>query len=103
MNGALPSVRVRGGHLVGRGRERSALDHLMRGAREANGGVLVVHGEPGVGKTALINYAVEAADGFQIARISGVEGEMELPFAAAQQLCAPFSGLIDRLPPPQGE
>src|SRR3954464_15213493 len=101
MNAASP--RVRGEHLVGRRRERSTLDQLLQGARQANGGVLVVHGAPGVGKTALINYAVEAADGFQTARVSGVEGEMELPFAAAQQLCAPFNGLIDRLPQPQGE
>ena len=63
--------------------------------------MLVVHGEPGVGKTVLLEYAVEAAHEFRIARVLGVEGEMELPFAALQQLCAPFLALMDRLPEPQ--
>lgn len=89
--------------LVGRDRERAVLDRLLQDAGAGNGGVLVLHGEPGVGKTALLEYAVEQGDGFQIARTSGVEGEMELPFASAQQLCAPFTALIDRLPEPQGE
>ena len=51
-------------------------------------GVLVLHGEPGVGKTALLEYAIEAGEGYRVARTSGVEGEMELPFAALQQLCS---------------
>ena len=67
-----------------------------------DGGVLVVHGEPGVGKTALLEY-----DGRGRARSSGslrtvgVEGEMELPFAALQQLCSPILDLMERLPDPQ--
>jgi DNA-binding CsgD family transcriptional regulator len=64
---------------------------------------LVLHGEAGVGKTALLEYAAEAASEFLIARTSGVEGEMELPFAAIQQLCSPFLGLMSRLPQPQRE
>src|SRR4051812_11889852 len=103
MSAAPPRVRGPGDDLVGRDRERAALDRLLREARAGNGGVLVLHGEPGVGKTALLEYAVQQADGFQIARTSGVEGEMELPFASAQQLCAPLTALIDRLPEPQGE
>jgi DNA-binding CsgD family transcriptional regulator/tetratricopeptide (TPR) repeat protein len=89
--------------LLGRKREREVLDRQLDGARGGRGGVLVVHGEAGVGKTALLEYAVEAAREFQIARTSGVEAEMELPFAAAQQLCSQFLDLMDRLPQPQHE
>jgi DNA-binding CsgD family transcriptional regulator len=89
------------GQLIGRQREREVLDRLLDGVRGGRGGVLVVHGEAGVGKTVLLDYAVEAAREFRIARTSGVEGEMELPFAAVQQLCSPFLDFWDRLPQPQ--
>src|SRR3954467_14401260 len=87
--------------LRGRQREREALDRLLHAARGGDGGALLVHGEPGVGKTALLDYAVEAGSGVGVARTVGVEGEMELAFAALQQLCAPFLELRGRLPPPQ--
>ena len=58
-------------------------------------------GEPGVGKTALLEEAVQAASGFLVARASGVEAEMELPFAALQMLCAPMLDRVDHLPEPQ--
>ena len=87
--------------MLGREREREALDRLLDDGRAGRGAVLVVHGEPGIGKTALLEYAVEAAPEFRIARAVGVEAEMELPFAAAQQLCAPFLDLTERLPQPQ--
>src|SRR3954468_23945799 len=87
--------------LRGRQREREALDRLLHAARGGDGGALLVHGEPGVGKTALLDYAVEAGSGFGVARTVGAEGEMELAFAALQQLCAPFLELRGRLPPPQ--
>ena len=86
--------------MFGREREREVLDRLLSGGR---GGVLVLHGEAGVGKTALLEYAMEAGRGFRVARTSGVEAEMELPFAALQQLCSPFLDLFDRLPQPQHE
>jgi DNA-binding CsgD family transcriptional regulator len=89
--------------LIGREREREVLDRLLDGVRGGRGGVLVADGEAGVGKTALLEYAVEAAREFRIARTSGVEGEMELAFAAVQQLCSPFLGFWDRLPQPQHE
>ena len=89
--------------MLGREREREVLDRLLDGVRGGRGGVLVVDGEAGVGKTALLEYAVEAARGFRIARTSGIEAEMELPFAAVQQLCSPFLDLLDRLPQPQHE
>src|SRR6476660_5825322 len=87
--------------LLGRQREREALDRLLSATRNGRGSVLVVRGDPGVGKTALLEYAAEAADGFRVARASGVESEMELPFAALQQMAAPMLDGIDRLPAPQ--
>ncbi|MDP9270356.1 MAG: LuxR C-terminal-related transcriptional regulator [Chloroflexota bacterium] len=87
--------------LLGRERERAALDRLVESARDGYGGALVVHGEPGVGKTALLDDAVEKATPLRIVRSAGVEGEMELPFAAVQQLCAPILAFGERLPPPQ--
>src|SRR6476661_5993784 len=89
------------GQLLGREREREALDRLLEAARSGHAGVLVVRGEPGVGKTALLEYAVEVGRDFRITRTSGVEAEMELPFAAVQQLCSPFFELMERLPQPQ--
>src|SRR5450432_2454954 len=103
MDGESPPVLSSGGQLIGREREREVLDRLLDGVRGGRGGVLVADGEAGVGKTALLDYAVEAARGFRIARTSGVEGEMELPFAAVQQLCSPFLDCLERLPQPQHE
>ena len=62
----------------------------VESARDGYGGALVVHGDPGVGKTALLDDAVERATTLRVVRTAGVEGEMELPFAAVQQLCAPI-------------
>ena len=87
--------------LLGRQRECAVLDRMLESAREGQGGVLAVYGEPGVGKTALLEYAVGAAPDFRVARSVGVEGEMELAFAALQQLCSPSLDLVDRLPAPQ--
>jgi hypothetical protein len=84
--------------LLGRQRGRDVLDRLLETAREGHGGVLAVYGEPGVGKTALLDYAIEAGADFRVARTVGVEGEMELAFAALQQLCSPSLDLIERLP-----
>jgi RNA polymerase sigma factor (sigma-70 family) len=100
MSEGSPAAPSSGGHLFGRERERQVLDRLLDGGR---GGVLVVHGEAGVGKAALLEYAVEAGRGFRVAWTSGVEADMEFPFAAVQQLCSPFLDLLDRLPQPQHE
>jgi tetratricopeptide (TPR) repeat protein len=101
MSGASPPVLRSGRTLLGRERECEALDRLLDSVRAGRGGALVIHGEAGVGKTALLDYAAEAAAEFRIARTVGVEAEMELPFAAVQQLCAPFLELMERLPRPQ--
>jgi AAA ATPase domain len=87
--------------LRGRQREREALDRLLQAARGGDGRALVVHGEPGVGKTALLDHAVEVGREFRVARTLSVEGEMELAFAALQQLCSPFLELREGLPQPQ--
>src|SRR5580698_1803738 len=81
--------------------ERAALSRLLEAARAGRSGVLVMRGEPGVGKTALLDWAVEAAAGLRVARVAGVESEMELAFAALQQLCAPMLGQLEGLPDPQ--
>src|SRR6478736_6814459 len=94
-------ARLRAGQLLGRQRESAVLDRLLGTARDGHGSVLVVHGEPGVGKTALLEYVVEAGDDFRIIRTVGVEGEMELDYAALQQLCAPILELVEHLPDPQ--
>jgi DNA-binding CsgD family transcriptional regulator len=93
--------RAQARRLVGRQRERAVLDRLLDTVRGGHGAVLVVHGDPGVGKTALIEYAVESGEDFRVVRAAGVEGEMELDYAALQQLCSPLLELIERLPDPQ--
>ncbi|HKC28758.1 MAG TPA: LuxR C-terminal-related transcriptional regulator [Jatrophihabitans sp.] len=89
------------GRLLGRNRERAVLDRLTDDTRHRHGAVLVLYGDPGIGKTALLEYAVEAASDFRVVRTAGVEGEMELAFAALQQMCSPILDLIDQLPAPQ--
>ena len=87
--------------LHGRRNEREALERLLEAVRGGQSRVLVVCGEPGVGKTALLEFAIGSASGFRVARAVGVESEMELAFAALQQLCAPMLDRLDRLPAPQ--
>ena len=77
------------------------VDGVLDQARAGISGVLMLAGEPGVGKSTLLEYAVETASGFQMVRASGVEWEMELPFAGLHQLCVPFLDGLARLPGPQ--
>jgi hypothetical protein len=81
--------------------ERAALSQLLDGARAGRSGVLVLRGEPGVGKTALLDWAVGSAAGLRVVRVAGVESEMELAFAALQQVCAPMLDKLEGLPDPQ--
>jgi len=85
--------------LHGRSAETARLDELLAAARDGRSGVLVIRGEAGVGKTALLDYA--AAAGMRVLRGTGIESEAELPFAALQWLLRPGLGLLDVLPPPQ--
>src|SRR3984957_12961299 len=87
--------------LLDRLSERAALSRLLDAARAGRSGVLVMGGEPGVGKTALLEHAIESAAGLRVARVTGVESEMELAFAALQQLCAPMLDKLEGLPDPQ--
>jgi DNA-binding CsgD family transcriptional regulator len=81
--------------------ERETLENLLNDARHGRSGVLVVRGEPGVGKSALLRTVTEGASGFRIAQVAGVESEMELPFAGLHQLCAPMLDRLATLPDPQ--
>ena len=65
--------------------------------------MLVLRGEPGIGKTALLDYAAGRAKGFRVDRVSGVESELELPFAGLHQLPVPMLARLERLPGPQRE
>jgi DNA-binding CsgD family transcriptional regulator len=97
------AMGVRVDRLVGRQRERAVLERLLAAARDDHGSVLVVHGDSGVGKTALLDYAAEIGDDFRVVRAAGVEGEMELDYAALQQLCSPILDLVSHLPRLQSE
>ena len=87
--------------LYGRRDERAALDGLLDAARAGRSGVLVLRGEAGIGKTALLEHAIASASAVTLLRAVGVESEMELPFAALHQLSAPVHDFVDRLPAPQ--
>jgi len=89
--------------LSGRAAECNLLDSMLETARAGRSTALVIRGEAGIGKTALLEYAVESADGFRMVRAAGVQTEMQLPFAAAHQLCARLLGGIDELPEPQAQ
>jgi DNA-binding CsgD family transcriptional regulator len=87
--------------LRGRRSELEALDRQLQRVRAGQSSVQVLRGEAGVGKTALLNYVAEQASGCRVARIAGVESEMELAFAGLHQLCAPMLDRLDGLPGPQ--
>jgi DNA-binding CsgD family transcriptional regulator len=97
------SPRGSGSGLAGRPAECRVLDGLVEEVRGGQSRVLVVHGEPGVGKTALLDYLARSAEGFEVLRVAGVQSEMELAFAGVHQLCAPLMGRLGVLPEPQRE
>jgi DNA-binding CsgD family transcriptional regulator len=96
-------VRARMTGLTGRRSESDALDELVEAVRAGESRALVVRGEPGVGKTALLAYLAEHAPGCRVVRAAGVQSEMELAFAGLHQLCAPLLDRLERLPLPQGD
>ena len=93
----------RAAKLVDRFDERDMLDRLVEAVRDGESRVLVLRGESGVGKTALLDYASSQAAGCRVARAVGVQSEMELAFAGLHQLCAPFLDHLEALPVPQRE
>ena len=89
--------------LLDRRGERAAVDRVLDRARAGNSAVLVVRGEPGIGKTVLLDYAASraSASDLRVVRAWGVESEMELAFAGLHQLCVPLLGRLEQLPRPQ--
>src|SRR5215470_16342089 len=87
--------------LLGRRAECEVLDRLLRAVRAGESRGLVVRGEPGAGKTALLDYLAGRASGCRVATAAGVQSEMELAFAGLHQLCAPMLDRLERLPGPQ--
>src|SRR3954454_15345177 len=87
--------------LRGRRTECETLDHLLDSVRAGQSGALVVRGTPGIGKTALLEYAIDAASDLSVVRAAAVESEIELPFAGLHQLCVPLLDRLACLPAPQ--
>ena len=98
---AVAPTHARATGLTGRRSEREQLERLLDAVRAGESKALVLRGEPGVGKTALLDYLADQATGFRLARAAGVQSEMELAFAALHQLLAPMLDRLERLPLPQ--
>jgi DNA-binding CsgD family transcriptional regulator len=98
--GGNSDFRLRPG-LVGRGRECETLTGLVAAVKAGRSRTLVLRGEAGIGKTALLEFLVDRAAGCRVARAAGVESEMELAYAGLHQLCGPYLERLDRLPAPQ--
>src|SRR5262245_57658979 len=88
-------------NLIGRARECRSLEELLDAVRAGQSRVLVLRGDVGVGKSALLQHLIDAASGFKVVHATGVESEMELPLAALQLLCASMLDRLDTLPDPQ--
>ena len=89
--------------LPGREREGAFLNELLNRVRAGHSAAVIVHGEAGVGKTALLNEAFGSVSGLRMVRAAGVESEMELPFAGLQQLCVSMLDHLEHLPLPQAD
>jgi DNA-binding CsgD family transcriptional regulator len=98
-----PALEARRPALRGRAAEGATLERTLAGVRAGRSAVLVLRGEAGIGKSALLEHAAERAVDCRLLRAAGVESEMELPFASLHALCAPLLGGIDALPEPQRE
>ena len=99
----ISSPSRRANALTGRLDERDALEGLVDAVRAGESRALVLRGEPGVGKTALLEYILEQASELRVVRAAGVQSEMELAFAGLHQLLASMLDRLEDLPPPQGE
>ena len=87
--------------LYGRDAERAEIGALLEAARDSRSGALVLRGEPGIGKTALLRDARDRAEDMHVLTARGVESESDLPFAALDQLLRPALDQLEQLPPPQ--
>jgi DNA-binding CsgD family transcriptional regulator len=97
----MPGASHQGVGLIGRGHECATVDRLIAEVRDGQSRVLVLRGEAGVGKTAILEYLLRSSSGFEVARAAGVESEMELTYAGLHQLCAPMLDRMEVLPGPQ--
>ena len=95
----MPTLRGLG--FLGRARERERLDAMLAQACDGQSALLVVRGEAGIGKTALLRYAARQASGLRVVEIEGIQAEMELPFAGIDRLCAPMLERLEVLAEPQ--
>ena len=89
--------------LVGRGEECLRIERLLEGARSGHGGALVVSGEPGIGKTSLLDHAAATAGDMCVVRARGIEAETSVPFVGLVDLLTPLAGLVSNLPDRQAE
>ena len=89
--------------LIGRGRERQAIERVLARAKGGQASRLVLQGEPGVGKTALLRYVIDLAESMTVVRATGVESEAELEFSGLLELCRPLLGALGSLPEVQAE
>src|SRR6476660_2748667 len=89
------------GALLDRAAETAALEGVLAAARDGLSGVLVLRGEAGIGKTALLDWAAGQASGMQVTRVAGVQAEIGMGFAGLHQLLVPFLDGLDGLPGPQ--
>jgi DNA-binding CsgD family transcriptional regulator len=96
-----PRTIVTDVQLIGRGAEKQVLGEMLDSVRGGTSRALVLRGEPGIGKSALLDHAVARAKDMQVVRTVAVESENRLGFAAAHQLLQPFLTALDRLPGPQ--
>jgi hypothetical protein len=97
----IPRFRGRAERLTDRRAECGVLDEVIRAVRSGESRVVVVRGDPGVGKTVLLDYLAGQASGCRVDRAVGIQSEMELAFAGLHQLCAPMLAYLERLPAPQ--
>jgi hypothetical protein len=98
----MPVARTTGQHsITGRHSERETLGRLADAVRAGQSRALVIRGDPGVGKTVLLDYLAGRAAGCRVVRATGVQSEMELAFAGLHQLCGPMLGGLDSIPAPQ--
>ena len=88
------------GMLVGRTKELGALEDVLAAVRDGLSGVLVLRGEAGTGKTALLDWVAGMAGDMRVARVAGAESEIDQGFAGLHQLLVPFLDALDRLPVP---
>jgi AAA ATPase domain len=87
--------------LLGRRAETAALDQMIAAVRDGESRVLVVRGDAGVGKSALLDHVASSTSNVRVLRAVGVESEMELAFATLHQLCMPLLDRLSHLPDPQ--